>query len=295
MSGQFDDLPRPIAFVFGGGGSYGSVQVGQLRAVQRAGIVPDFTVGTSVGSLHAAAVAENPEVAGDRLSAIWSGVTRETVFGTTAQAMRNTMTMQSHIANPKSVRKMITDALVARDFNELQLPMIAVAADAVTGDIAQFSSGDLISALVASIAIPGVFPEVERDGGHYIDGGVLANVPIGVAAQNGANTIVVFDAAFALFAPRTTPTLGHTILRAAAMFTGQQVKVDLALHQDRTILYVPGNWPPAARPWEFGKTQENNVESYEIAKKWLSELDVDGPGVYGSPPQTMGRAEPETS
>src|SRR2546425_1601110 len=73
---------RPeTAFVLGGGGNLGAIQVGQLRALLERGIVPDVVVGCSVGALNAAAVAGNPspdEV--DRLVGLWSTLTRDDIF-----------------------------------------------------------------------------------------------------------------------------------------------------------------------------------------------------------------------
>jgi NTE family protein len=60
-------LPKPVAYVLGGGGSYGASQAGQLRALARTDLRPDFVVGTSVGSLNGTILAETPETAGDRL------------------------------------------------------------------------------------------------------------------------------------------------------------------------------------------------------------------------------------
>jgi len=59
---------------------------------------------------------------------------------------------------------------------------------------------------------------------------------------------------------------------------------DLALYTDRTILYVPAKWPAASLPYDFSKSQINNTESYILALQWLTQLEVDGPGLYGSPP-----------
>jgi NTE family protein len=277
-------LPRPISYVFGGGGSYGSVQVGQLRAFSRTDVEPDFVVGTSVGSLNATIVAETPHAAGDRLAAFWSMVRREDIFGSTRQAMVNMAALRPGIADPRPLQALLERSTASRDFADLKLPLTAVAADVATGAIAELRSGDLISALIASTAIPGVFPIVERDGQRLMDGGILANVPIGVAANQGAATLVVFDCGFNLFAPRTEPTLPHVLLRAAAMMSAQQVRNDLAMYSDRTILYLPGNWPPASRPYDFGKTAENNRKSYDAVMTWLAELELDGPGLYGLPP-----------
>ncbi len=52
--------PRPLAFVFSGGGAYGATQVGMLRALTEAGITPDLVVGTSVGALNGVRYASDP-------------------------------------------------------------------------------------------------------------------------------------------------------------------------------------------------------------------------------------------
>lgn len=277
-------LPKPVAYVLGGGGSYGANHVGQLRALSKTDIKPDLVVGTSVGSLNATIVAETPDTAADRLAAFWALVTREDVFGSVRQMMINMASLRPALADPRPLRKLLEAATPARDFSDLKLPHTAVCADAVTGELVEVSEGDLLSGLIASAAIPGIFPVVERDGRRLIDGGILANVPIGVAAEQGAQTIVVLDCGFNLFAPRTDPTLPHVLLRAVAISGAGQVKRDLALYQDRTILYVPGKWPAAVMPYDFSKSTVIGQESYERAYQWLNELELDGPGLYGEPP-----------
>lgn len=104
---------------------------------------------------------------------------------------------------------------------------------------------------MASTAIAGIFPVVAREGRRLIDGGILANVPIGIADEQGTKTIAMLDCGFSLFAPRTDPTLPHSLLRAVAMKSASQVRRDVALLTDRTILYVPGKWPSPSQPYNL--------------------------------------------
>ncbi len=76
-----DGLPRPVAYVLGGGASYGAVQVGHLRALAQTDITPDLVVGTSVGSLNGAVLAQDPGRAHDALTDLWAGMTRPAIFG----------------------------------------------------------------------------------------------------------------------------------------------------------------------------------------------------------------------
>src|SRR5664280_3319145 len=73
-------LPRPLGFVWGGGGSLGAVQVGMLRALAERDLFPDLVVGTSVCSLNGAVVTLDPTGAANRLSRIWPRITRQMVF-----------------------------------------------------------------------------------------------------------------------------------------------------------------------------------------------------------------------
>ncbi len=69
-------LQRPIAFILGGGGGLGAVQVAMLQALAGQHVVLDLWVGTSVGAFNGVVVALDPEGAADRLSCIWPRITR---------------------------------------------------------------------------------------------------------------------------------------------------------------------------------------------------------------------------
>lgn len=278
-------LPHPVAYAFGGGGSYGAVQVGQLKAMGQTDVRPDFCVGTSVGSLNGLITAENPDTAVERLEYFWNDITRRHVFGSRRRAIANVALLQPSAADPGPLIEYIKKATKSRDFKDLQLPHTAVTVDADTGQRVDISSGDLISACMASCCIPGVFPIVEREGRKLMDGGLVENVPIRVAAEQGAKTIVVFDCGFTLFGPKTSPTIAHTLLRAASIVASSQVNRDLAAYSDIHIVYVPGRWPPAGMPTDFGTMSALNIQaSYSIAMEWLYSVKIKGPGLYGHPP-----------
>src|SRR5581483_10260841 len=88
MAMGLENLPRPVGYVLGGGGSLGAVQVGMLQALGEHDITPGVVAGTSVGSLNGAVVALDPASAANRLSHLWARLTREQVFpgGLLAQA-----------------------------------------------------------------------------------------------------------------------------------------------------------------------------------------------------------------
>lgn len=279
-----DRLPGPVAYVLAGGASYGAVQAGHLRALARTDLKPDLVAGTSVGSLNGAILAEDPTNAADRLSALWSSVKREDVFGSATEAAVNFLARKPSALSNGGLRDFIEGAIPTRDFAGLAIPFTAVATDFQTGDAVGIRSGDVVSALLASAAIPGVFPVVEREGKQLIDGGLVANVPLSFAHAQGASTIVVLDCGFTVVAPEQADTMIKILLRAAAIMAAQQVRNDLELCRDRTVVYLPGPWPIKGRPDEFAHSTELAEAAYELTFAFLKDFEPDGPGRYGYAP-----------
>jgi NTE family protein len=241
-------------------------------------------VGTSVGALNGTVVAEDPSGAADRLAALWSTVTREDVFGKTLPTAYRLASRKSSAIDSRSLQAFIEGAVTSRDFSDLKVPHTAITTDFDTGEVVPLREGELISAVMASAAIPAVFPAVERDGRRLVDGGVVANVPIGVAAAQGAQTIVVLDCGFTVVAPQKEETLRANLLRMAAIMASQQVRRDLEKVRDRTVLYLPGPWPIGSRPDDFRRSQELANAAYELTLEWLNDLRIEGPGRYGKAP-----------
>lgn len=277
-------IEGPVAFVLAGGASFGSIQVGQLRALADSDLHPDFVVGTSVGSLNGAVLAEDPEVAPARLTELWETVTRSDIFGGMISAAVNVAARKPAAVGNEALRSFITKAIVSREFDDLALPHTAMATDFDQGVPVPINSGDLISALLASAAIPMVFPSVMRDGRRLVDGGLVANVPIGEAISQGARTVVVLDCGFTVFPPEQDHTNTGRLLRTAAIMVAQQVRRDFERAVGSTILYLPGPWPAEIRPDDFSKSALLANAAEQMSREWLDTLRIDGPGRYGSAP-----------
>lgn len=243
-----------------------------------------MVVGTSVGAINGTVVAEDPEMAADRLAALWSTVVREDVFGKTLNAAMRVATRQPALIDNAPLRAFIERGVTARDFADLKIPHTAVTTDFNTGEAVGISSGELISAVMASAAIPLVFPAIERDGRKLVDGGIVANVPISFAAAQGAETIVILDCGFTVVAPQREDTFTSVLIRTAAIMASQQVRRDLELVSGKTVLYLPGPWPIKSRPDNFTHSQELATAAFDLSKEWLASLRVSGPGRYGAAP-----------
>lgn len=159
-------LARPVGFVLGGGGSLGASQVGMLQALAEQRVTPNLVVGSSVGSLNGAIVALDPVGAANRLSHAWARLTRNMVFpgGLLAQA-RTLQRTRTNLFPSSGLAAVITSFLgTATSFAELALPFGAVTTDVATAQPYMISSGPLLPALLASAAIPALYPPVDHDG-----------------------------------------------------------------------------------------------------------------------------------
>lgn len=278
-------LPRPVGFVLGGGGSLGAIQVGMLRALAEHAVTPDFVVGTSVGSVNGSLLALDPPHAAVRLAALWSVMTRKRVFpGGLLARLRTLRRERTHLFSNAGLAKVLADGLDgATDFSQLRLPFGAVAVDALTGSPVLMRSGDLISAILASSAIPGIYPPIHRSGRVLYDGGVLANVPIRQALEMGAASLVVLDCAFPGHLPAVPSTLPETLLFWATLgMRNQAVLEATAASAAVPIVYLPGPPVQVVRPLDFAHTAALVEESYQASSTFLEQVVVAGAGLYGS-------------
>ena len=179
-------LPKPTAFVFGGGGSWGALHWGILRALAETDIRPDLVVGTSVGSLNGAIAAADPEHSAEILGQLWPSVTREQIFpGNVLTGLNRLRRTHGWLYDNANLAEYLTSRLPVTRIEDLHVPFVAVATDFATGSRVELDHGDLATALLASSAIPGIFPWVDREGLRLVDGGVVSNVSTDVARARG--------------------------------------------------------------------------------------------------------------
>jgi NTE family protein len=280
------ELPGPVGFVLGGGGSLGAGQVGMLRALREREIRPDLVVGTSVGSVNGALLALNPDEAPARLAGIWHRMTRARVFpgGPIAQ-LRTLRQHRNHLFPNTGLAEILRTELAGVDnFANLQLPFGTVAVDAVTGEAVLMTSGPLTPAILASSAIPGIYPPVHHDGHVLYDGGVIANVPIRQAISLGAKSLVILDCAFPGHLPRVPETLADAVLFWATLgMRNQAVLESERASAEVPIVYLPGAPVQAVTPLDFTHTEELISHAYASSSEFLAGLTINGPGLYGKP------------
>ena len=186
--------PR-TAFVLSGGGNQGVSQVGMLRALLEKGIVPDVVIGSSAGALNGAAVAYAPNLTGvAQLAAVWEQLQTDHVFpGGRIHRAWNIVRRGTHLFANDGLAGLIHHSSPARSFSDLEIPLRVVATDLDTGEEVVLASGPLKPALLASAALPGVFPIVVHGGRRLVDGGVVNNVPLWHALSGPVDRVFVMN------------------------------------------------------------------------------------------------------
>ena len=184
------------AFVLGGGGVLGAVEVGMLRALFEAGVKPDVLIGTSVGALNGALVAADPgDGVIERLVGLWeSAVSNRDVYGDGAvRQVRRAVRTGTHLHSSRPLRERLAQELGDRTFDDLVVELQVCAASIERAAEHWFTSGRVVDAVVASAAVPGLLRPAVVDGEHYLDGGIVNSIPVGRAVECGADRIFVLQ------------------------------------------------------------------------------------------------------
>lgn len=194
------------AFVLGGGGVLGAVEVGMLRALFEREVVPDLVLGTSVGALNGAMVARDPSIGViDRLTDLWATTARvratdgsELFRDRPLRTVRRVVaTGGTHVFSAQPLRERLVDEFGDLTFEDLPVTFGVCAASIERAAEHWFSSGPLVPAILASAAVPGLLPPAvattEFGEEHFLDGGIVNSIPVGRAVALGATRIFVLQ------------------------------------------------------------------------------------------------------
>ena len=184
------------AFVLGGGGVLGAVEVGMLRALFERGITPDLVLGTSVGALNGAMVARDPGPAViDRLTELWAATAtgREVYGDRPLRTVRRAVATGTHIYSASPLRRRLVEEFGELRFEDLPVRFQVCAASIERAAEHWFDSGPLVDAIVASAAVPGLLPPARVGDEHFLDGGIVNSIPVDRAVQLGADLVYVLQ------------------------------------------------------------------------------------------------------
>src|SRR5437764_10446518 len=257
------------AFVLSGGGSLGAVQVGMLRALFENDCCPDFLIGTSVGAVNAAWVAARPDHDGmGELADIWMSLRRGHVFPLSpVTGARGLLGRANHFIANDGLRAVLERHIPYEHLEEAALPVHVVATELKSGRAAILSSGPAVPALLASCAIPGVFPPVTINRREYVDGGVANHTPITVAVDLAATDIYVLPVGYPWLNREPTNALGMA-LHALARIVEQKLDAEVAAYQDVASIHVlPVLDIADVSPADFSHTRELIDWGYRSARR----------------------------
>lgn len=271
------NLPRPLAFVLSGGSAAGAVQVGMLKALAEAEIMPDLVVATSVGAVNGAMVAGTGIDAAEKLAEIWLSLNRSDILGNLGvRSIASMLLSRSHVFDQGSLHCLIRNHLPVTTFEQLPIPFGAVATNAHTGITEVLTSGQLDTALLASSAIPGFFPQVSIDDVRYFDGGVTANVPVRQALELGAKSVIVLDAGQVRTEAHSPTSMSGTIQYVLGLMTRNQQSSLVPSDSRNKVVSLPLVTPAGLGTFDFSHTPELIESAYSSTKNFLSaDLNLD--------------------
>ncbi|MBW7921830.1 MAG: patatin-like phospholipase family protein [Rubellimicrobium sp.] len=258
------------AFVFAGGGSLGAVQVGMLQALVEAGVTPDFVIGTSVGALNAAYFAGSPDLDGVKaLGNIWRGLRRRDIFPVSfASAMRLLRNPES-LVDPAGLRALIEARLPFHRIEDAALPLHVMATDLV-GNGVLLSSGPALESVLASAAIPSIFPPVEVGGQMLVDGALAANTPLRQACDLGATQVIILPTGYACDLQEPPRGVVGPAMHAITLLIAWQLMHDIDATPPGIALHMaPALCPLSVSPFDFSASAHLIERALEGTRKWI--------------------------
>jgi len=182
------EVQKPkIALVLGGGAARGFAHVGVIRVLEQEKVPIDMIVGTSVGSLIGAIYASDP----NSFELEWTAFSLEK-DNLIDYGVFSAITGMGPVKGEK-LEEFVRNNVHVMNIEDLKIPFAAVATDLNRGTRVVIDHGPVAKAVRASSAIPGVFNPVAYQSRLLVDGGVVANIPIAVARERGADIVIAVD------------------------------------------------------------------------------------------------------
>jgi len=271
-------MRKCLAFVLGGGGARGAMQVGALRALLEAGYRPDLLVGTSIGAVNAAGLA----LWGVNLDGVVAleGAYQEIAEANLMDPHLGRLTLRTLSGRPnhhasQRVKEYFIASGISPDLRFYQIKnarLGLIAADLGSGRpviYGQDPGQSVLDGLMASIALPPWFAPVEKDGQQIVDGGLVSNLPIEPAQAMGATEIIALE----LDDPRSNPGNDHALIQylGKLVYALSQrhisLETDLAESKGIPVHCIELRSPQITPIWDFSNYRDLIEIGYETASR----------------------------
>lgn len=220
-----DKRPK-VALVLGGGGARGFAHIGVFRALEEEKVPIDLVVGTSVGSIAGAFYCAGASL--DKLEELAKDITYKSISNFSIPSIVGMLLSEELLTNVQ-IEELLKNNLGDLRFEELKIPLICVATDLNTGERILLRDGSVAFAARASSTVPGLFKPVEYRQRYLVDGGLLENVPVGIAKLFDPDVIIAVPVSADI--TKNTTTSVFSILMQAIYIQGKamdQENIDAA-------------------------------------------------------------------
>lgn len=257
------EAKRPrICLVLSGGGARGAAHIGVLRVLDELRVPIDCIAGTSMGSIVGGAYATGITI--PEMEKIIAGMSTDLLFKEkpprrerSARRKQDDYTIlftpdigvrDGELLLPEGLVSGVQLETVLRrlarvegyhKFDDLPIPYRAVATDLVTGQPVVFSEGELARVMRASMSVPGAVDPVQIGGTLLVDGGLVDNLPVGVARKMGADIVIAVNLGTPLMKRDQLTSILSVVGQMIGILTEQNVQASLASLKPTDILILP--------------------------------------------------------
>jgi NTE family protein len=243
-----------------------------LEALTDVGIRPDLVVGTSAGAVNAVAYAADPTSGGiSRLREGWRRARRSQVFPLWSPSLiLGAIGRRDHLLTNRGLATLIKEFVRIEQLEATVIPAYVIATDLLRGDPVVLSEGPVVPALLASTAIPGVFPPVDIGARLHVDGGIASDTPTVEAESLGASTIYVlptFGSSSDSRPERSAKTVG---LFARGQMLGHVGMTTMAATRHSVVHVMPVPATSAVSPHDFSQSARLIDQAAALTHDWLA-------------------------
>ena len=258
------------AFVLSGGASLGASQVGMAQVLYEEGIHPDLIVGSSVGAINGAWLAGG--CSPDELAERWLSLRRQDLFpARLSLGFRAFLGRSDHYVSDAGLRRLLERHTNFARLEDAPIPLAVVTTEVPSGAEVVLRHGPAVDAVLASAALPAVFPPVTIDGRVLIDGGVVNNTPITTAIELGATDVWVLSAGSSCALPEPPTTAFAMGMHAVGLMVQRRLTLELAIRDyDVPVRLLPPPCPIDVLPIDFSETSELIERAAAGTREWLA-------------------------
>jgi NTE family protein len=206
-------MPRDVCVALGGGGARGLAHIGVLAELERADYRIAALAGTSIGGVMASLYAVGVSPAE---MAVWAEAAL-------SRGLFHFRPSPGALLGIDRIREALSQALCGKSFADVRCPLALTAVDLETGTEVVLTSGDLVEAVLATIALPGIFPPQLAGGGRLVDGGVVDPVPVQPVRALHRGPVVAVALSARPGSPATTAASPLAYLPGSGMFSRLRV------------------------------------------------------------------------